>query len=63
MFRAYRYGVDYPGLAGKTLTAGKSVAELDDEAEKIRREQEDARAKAEEAKAAAEQAAGEKTEE
>jgi hypothetical protein len=28
LFRAYRYGPDYPGLAGKTLTPGKTVEEL-----------------------------------
>jgi hypothetical protein len=28
IFRAYRYGVDYPGLAGKDLKPGKSIEEL-----------------------------------
>jgi hypothetical protein len=28
IFRAYRYGVDYPGLAGRQLKAGKALAEL-----------------------------------
>jgi hypothetical protein len=28
LFRAYRYGRDYPGLAGKDLTAGKTIEEL-----------------------------------
>jgi hypothetical protein len=28
IFRAYRFGRDYPGLAGKDLTAGKSIEEL-----------------------------------
>jgi hypothetical protein len=28
VFRVYRYGPDYPGLAGKTLTPGKTVEEL-----------------------------------
>lgn len=28
VFRAYRYAPDYPGLAGKELTAGKTVEEL-----------------------------------
>ncbi len=28
MFRAYRYGPDYPGLAGKDLKPGKTVEEL-----------------------------------
>jgi hypothetical protein len=29
VFRAYRYGPDYPGLAGKDLTPGKTIEELD----------------------------------
>jgi Arylsulfotransferase (ASST) len=28
VFRAYRYGADYPGLAGKDLTPGRTVEEL-----------------------------------
>ena len=28
MFRAYKYGPDYPGLAGKDLKPGKTVEEL-----------------------------------
>jgi hypothetical protein len=28
IFRAYRYGPDYPGLAGKDLTPGESLAEV-----------------------------------
>jgi len=28
LFRAYRYGVDYPGLAGKDLKPGKTIEEL-----------------------------------
>ncbi len=28
VFRAYRYGPDYPGLAGKDLKPGKTVEEL-----------------------------------
>jgi hypothetical protein len=28
VFRAYRYGPDFPGLAGKDLTPGKTVEEL-----------------------------------
>jgi len=28
-FRAYRYGPDYPGLAGKDMTPGKTIEELD----------------------------------
>jgi hypothetical protein len=28
VFRAYRYGPDYPGLAGKDLRPGKTVEEL-----------------------------------
>jgi hypothetical protein len=28
LFRALRYGPDYPGLAGKTLTPGKTLEEL-----------------------------------
>lgn len=28
VFRAYRYGPDYPGLAGRDLTSGKTVEEL-----------------------------------
>ena len=28
LFRAYRYGPDYPGLAGKDLKPGKTVEEL-----------------------------------
>jgi hypothetical protein len=29
LFRAYRYGPDYPGLAGKSLEPGKTVEELE----------------------------------
>jgi hypothetical protein len=29
LFRAYRYGTDYPGLVGKDLTPGKTVEELE----------------------------------
>ncbi len=29
VFRAYRYAKDYPGLAGKDLTPGKRVEELE----------------------------------
>jgi hypothetical protein len=29
LFRAYRYGRDYPGLAGKELKAGKSIEEIE----------------------------------
>ena len=29
LFRAYRYGPDFPGLAGKTLKPGKSIEELE----------------------------------
>ena len=32
VFRAYRYGPDYPGLAGKDLTPGKSIEQLEAEA-------------------------------
>jgi hypothetical protein len=28
VFRAYRYTKDYPGLAGKDLTPGKTIEEL-----------------------------------
>jgi hypothetical protein len=28
LFRAYRYAPDYPGLAGKVLTPGKTLEEL-----------------------------------
>jgi hypothetical protein len=28
VFRAYRYGPDYPGLAGQTLVAGRPLVEL-----------------------------------
>ena len=28
VFRAYRYAPDYPGLAGKNLTPGKTVEEI-----------------------------------
>jgi hypothetical protein len=28
LFRVYRYGPDYPGLAGKDLTPGKTLEEL-----------------------------------
>jgi hypothetical protein len=31
LFRAYRYGPDYPGLAGKELNPGKTVEELEGE--------------------------------
>lgn len=30
LFRAVRYGADFPGLAGKKLTPGKSIEELED---------------------------------
>jgi hypothetical protein len=29
LFRAYRYAPDYPGLAGRQLTPGKTVEELE----------------------------------
>jgi hypothetical protein len=29
VFRAYRYAKDYPGLAGKVLTPGKTIEELE----------------------------------
>src|SRR5262249_55010408 len=29
VFRAYRYGPDYPGLAGKNLTAGKTIEAME----------------------------------
>jgi hypothetical protein len=29
VFRAYRYAKDYPGLAGKDLTPGQTVEELE----------------------------------
>jgi hypothetical protein len=29
LFRVYRYAVDYPGLAGKTLTPGKKLEEIE----------------------------------
>jgi hypothetical protein len=29
IFRAYRYGTDYPGLVGKDLTPGKTIEELE----------------------------------
>ncbi len=29
LFRAYRYGRDYPGLAGKALTPGQSIEEME----------------------------------
>lgn len=28
LFRAYRYGADFPGLAGKTLTPGKTIEQI-----------------------------------
>jgi hypothetical protein len=34
LFRAYRYGPDYPGLAGRKLTPGKTVEELERQAAK-----------------------------
>jgi hypothetical protein len=34
LFRAYRYAKDYPGLAGKNLTPGKTIEELQKEAPK-----------------------------
>jgi hypothetical protein len=34
VFRAYRYGIDYPGFAGKKLLPGKSLEELQKEVEK-----------------------------
>jgi hypothetical protein len=33
LFRAYRYGPKYPGLAGKDLEAGKTIEELEKEAQ------------------------------
>jgi hypothetical protein len=33
LFRAYRYGPDYPGLAGRKLEPGKTVEELLDSKE------------------------------
>ena len=29
LFRAYRYGPDFPGLAGKTLKPGKTIEEME----------------------------------
>jgi hypothetical protein len=29
VFRAYRYAKDYPGLAGKDLTPGKTIEEVE----------------------------------
>jgi hypothetical protein len=29
LFRAYRYTAKYPGLAGKDLTAGKTIEEME----------------------------------
>ena len=29
LFRAYRYGPDFPGLAGRTLKPGKTIEELE----------------------------------
>ena len=43
VFRAYRYGPDYPGLAGKDLKPGKTVEELqpkEPETAKTHREEE-----------------------
>ncbi|MFI5455593.1 MAG: hypothetical protein ACHRXM_09090, partial [Isosphaerales bacterium] len=34
LFRAYRYGPEYPGLAGKDLKPGKTIEELEKEPEK-----------------------------
>ncbi len=34
LFRAYRYGPDYPGLAGRTLTPGKTIEELEAKSKK-----------------------------
>ena len=31
LFRAYRYGTDFPGLAGKDLRPGKTIEALEDE--------------------------------
>ena len=29
LFRAYRYGPEFPGLAGKSLKPGKSIEEME----------------------------------
>jgi hypothetical protein len=31
LFRAYRYGADFPGLAGKDLKPGKTIEALEDQ--------------------------------
>jgi len=31
LFRAYRYGADFPGLAGRELKPGKTIEVLEDE--------------------------------
>jgi hypothetical protein len=31
LFRAYRYGADFPGLAGKELQPGKTIEAVEDE--------------------------------
>lgn len=36
LFRAYRYAPDYPGLAARELTPGKTVEELEEAAEKAK---------------------------
>jgi hypothetical protein len=36
VFRVYRYAADYPGLAGRDLTPGKTLVEIIDEQEKAK---------------------------
>jgi hypothetical protein len=36
VFRVYRYAADYPGLAGRDLTPGKTLVEIVDEQEKAK---------------------------
>jgi hypothetical protein len=39
LFRAYRYGPDYPGLAGKDLTQGKTIEQIQSAQADERRQQ------------------------
>ena len=39
LFRSYRYGPEYAGLAGKDLTPGKLLEELEAKKEEERKEQ------------------------
>ena len=50
VFRVYRYAADFPGLAGRDLTPGKTLVEIVDEQEKAKSEDADDKDGAAEAK-------------